>query len=251
MPPFATHTRLPASASNSAYLQRTDTGQNWSQRNQRDYGFYTDQHGREWGAPIELKTGAACGPYEPIEWKITPPLMPPQKYLRRSPDRRRPTELHIDYRAWIQDERTERVAWERNVRIASQKLHGDKYDEAMALRNPSRDVLELVGPPPRAIEPIRAAMQGNPYVLGFTTREDVRLAKFFEEDKRAAEVLGIEGGEDFSELMEELEETHDPQATGSQNGRRSDRQLSMTPEAKRKRAARAARKKARTEQQPT
>lgn len=246
MPPLVTHTRLAPSRANSHYLQRTDTGQPWSQVKQRGDGFYTDEHGREWYAPTELKTNAPCGPIEPVEW--TAPLMPPQKYLRVGHDRRRPTELVILYDQWIDDEGTAREQWLRNGRIASRAMHGDKYDEHASF---SRDVIELIGPEPGILIPaIEAAEQGNPWVLGFVPTPDRRLYKLFELD--AKKKKRFRSSVDYSKVekldpIEALEEDFDPEANGRQNGRPPrtrgrDGQLSQTPEARRKRAEREKKK---------
>lgn len=246
MPPIATNQRLPSSSASSPYIQRSETGQPWSQRVERDDAFYTDMHGREWYAPIEKKTGHPCGIIEPSGW--TAPLMPPQKYLRRNPDRRKPTEVEILYLQWIEDEGNERRLWEARVREVSRKIHGDKYDEKAPFAG---DVIELVGPPPMSIIPIQAAMQGNPYVLGLTTVVDRRLEPFFREaiQKKTRFHTTV----DYSVLdpMEELEEAFDPDATGGQRvAVRSERQyrgkpLSDDPEAVRRRNARQAAKEKR------
>jgi hypothetical protein len=147
----------------------------WSQRNQRTETDFTDQHGRMYHATIETKTGDPCGLIEPL---YTAPLMVPQQYLKRVP--RQPYTLNIDYTAWKADVRGGWADWQKAGRDHARKLHGDAYDP----RRPfTEEILSIIGPPPQAIDPIIAAEQGNKWVLGLTTRVDLRLAKFFEPEQ--------------------------------------------------------------------
>lgn len=150
-----------------------DTRGNWSQRHQRAEMTFQDQHGREYYASIELKTGDPTGLIEPL---YRAPLMPPQKYLSRR-NKKRPYDIEVDYVAWKRDVRARRREWEKEGRQLAQKMHGSKYDPREAF---SMEVLDVIGPPPEAIEPIIAAEQGNRWVLGLSKKVDMRLVKFFE-----------------------------------------------------------------------
>ncbi len=143
------------------------------ERSQRDFRrpqTMTDQHGRQWHTSIELKTGHPCGLIQP---KFTAPLDTPQEYL--TVDLEQPHKLIIAYDPWIASlraswrERAERL---RSVGIA---VHGDKYNPD----KPSREQLDIVGSPPRPVEPVIAAKQGNKYVLGLTDKMPDWAKPFF------------------------------------------------------------------------
>lgn len=153
-----------------------DTRGNWSQRHQRAEMTFQDQHEREYYAAIELRSGDPTGLIEPL---FRAPLMPPQKYLVRR-NKKRPYDIEVDYTAWKRDVRARRREWEREGRQLSQKMHGSKYDPREAF---SQEVLDVIGPPPEAIEPIIAAEQGNKWVLGLSKKVDMRLVKFFEPEE--------------------------------------------------------------------
>lgn len=143
----------------------------WSQRNQRADAMFTDQHGRQYFGSVELKTGDVVGLMEP---QFTAPIIPDQKYLERNV-KNRPYDLHINYERWLADIRGARAEWEREGRQMMRKMRGAAYDPAEPF---GADVLDVIGEPPEAIEPVIAAKQGNSYILGFTTRVDKRLVPF-------------------------------------------------------------------------
>jgi hypothetical protein len=205
------HTRLAPDVSHSPYLQRTDSGQPWSQRKQRRGQMFRDDHGRRWFAVTELLSGAPSGM---IEHQFQAPLIPPQKYLELSRDPERPYDLHIAYDRWIADTETDREEWHKNGRLVARRTPGVTWVEGDPFPTA---VLDVIGPEPTPLEPILAAQQGNPWIIGKTTVRDARLAKFFEtpEKERRARHAAV----DYSKL-EALEEEYDPDAVGSQNGRR-------------------------------
>ncbi|MBA2713421.1 MAG: hypothetical protein H0U55_07710 [Rubrobacteraceae bacterium] len=192
-----------------------DTRGNWSQRNQRSTMTFRDQHctlktpcikssdnpfcdhGREYFATIEIKTGHTVGL---IEKKFTAPLMPSDKYLERIEGR--PYNFLVNYDRWISDEQGARSEWERDGRVRSRQMHGDAYDPAAPFTS---DVLDIIGPPPNAIEPLYAAQQGNAWILGLTPRVDIRLVKFFEPEQLPA-ALRAERIPDFSQVVDGIEE---------------------------------------------
>lgn len=192
-----------------------DTRGQWSQRNQRSSMTFRDQHctlknpcthtpdtpfcahGREYFGTIEIKTGHTVGL---IEKKFQAPLMPPDKYLERIEGF--PYNFFINYDRWIADEQGARAEWERDGRTRSRQMHGDAYDPAAPFTS---DVLDIIGPPPNAVEPLYAAKQGNPWILGTTNRVDIRLVKFFEPEQ-LPEALRAERIPDFSELVESEED---------------------------------------------
>lgn len=151
-----------------------------------------DLHGRPWHWTIENKTGDPTGLIQPL---FTAPYIPEQHYLRIDPDN--PNRLLIDYDRAIADIRATRKEWEKSGRQRSQKLYGQKYNPKEEF---TEEVLDIIGPPPQAWEPVLAAKQGNPWILGKTTRVDLRLAKFFEPEQLDPEER-VRNEPDFSGLV--------------------------------------------------
>lgn len=190
------------------------------QRDKRTWMKMWDQHGRPWGADIDITGKPKPGPVSFItpaaeDDKSAPwsaPLMPDQKYLRFNPDRM--MELRIDYTRWKGDLREAREFWVQELnRIAVEMSphdagasligsSGEDYNDA------SPALLRKVGPKPQAIEPVIAAEQGNSWILGKTTRVDIRLKPFFPDP-----VVDDLDFRDEPKYMD-LEEQHDPEAIG-------------------------------------
>lgn len=146
----------------------------WSQAKQRTNLTVYDQYGREYFGVIEIKTGDKVGIWET---RFQAPLTPEDKYLERVPGR--PYSLYWNIRRHINDIRAERRDWERRGHQAARKLHGQAYNPATALS--SSDVLDIIGPPPQAVEPLLAALQGDLWVLGRSKKVNQKLVPFIEE----------------------------------------------------------------------
>lgn len=151
-----------------------ETRGNWSQRKQRRGQRFTDQHGREYHAELEIKTGEPCGLIGAL---YQAPLVVPLKFLKRSKDPARPYDLVIDYAQWLAEIREEAADWRRRATAAAVKRYGDQFD---ASKPWPADILELFPRPKDHEEPVIAARQGNRWVLGLTTKPDPRLAPYFE-----------------------------------------------------------------------
>lgn len=182
---------------------------NWSQRDQRRGQMFKDQHGRRYHATIELRTGHPVGQLEP---QFRAPLMPPAKYQELDKDPERPYDVFVNYERWEQDIRTDRAEWEREGRQRSLKMYGDKYNPAEAFTS---EVLDIIGPAPQAVEPVIAARQGNPWILGRSRVPDRRLIKFFQPEELDLE-LRRAAEPDFSKLekLEDFNDEYDPEAEG-------------------------------------
>lgn len=176
-----------------------DTRGNWSQAMQRRGQRFTDQHGRQYFAPIEIKTGEPCGLLGAL---YSAPLPVPLEYLGRSKDPNRPYDLVIDYDRWLRDIRTALADWTKASRAAATRKYGDQFD---ATKPMPADILELFPRPPIHEEPVIAARQGNRWVLGLRETPDPRLTKYF-----APEVIDpdyLQKNEpDFRDMPEELEQ---------------------------------------------
>ena len=112
---------------------------------------------RKWSASIELRSGAPTGL---ISNDFSAPFLPDQKYLKVNPDN--VTELFIDYAQMFNDRRRSNQdhhakvrRWCRRKGVSIPKM-GD-YNE---------DIEEACGRAPLPVEPVVAAFQGNPWVLG-------------------------------------------------------------------------------------
>jgi hypothetical protein len=187
----------------------TDGGGGWSQADLRRPQMLTDQHGRKWFADIETRSGYPVGP---IRNRFDAPWLPDQAALRMTRDE--PTRITIDY-DWMLSQR--------------QEAHADYHQRAVeeaasrqwpvpALGEPYRRELQMiVGKPPRPIEPIVAAMQGNKWILGLTTVVDERLTPFIEMPNAAREEM-LRSLPDFRDKdldpYGDLEEEVDPDAIG-------------------------------------
>lgn len=175
-----------------------------------------DQHDRVW--LVESEVGlterrrpqlVAVGQFVP---SFTTPydFLPDAKYLTYSPSK--PGRLVIEYGAWetsIVDAHNDVADQLRNLAVAIYKGEAAKY-----IKEPTTEMLEIVygrGKGPEPVEPIRAARQGNGWILGLrpfdeTIKGDVLLKGYMETwvAIRYRDIRGedrqIEGdGQDFTE----------------------------------------------------
>jgi len=132
-----------------------------SQPGQRRYARFRDQHGRVWGATIEVRSNGRVGDARP---EFDAPIYPPDKYIKAHPDD--PFAILIDYDEWESDSRRATKEYEETVREWAVKLglSGQIHD---AITNPPPEIRDLAGPPPTVTDPvvIQAARAGNSWVL--------------------------------------------------------------------------------------
>lgn len=144
---------------------------NPSQADHRRYQKWLDQHDREWGGNIELKTGDPTGLIEPL---FSAPWLPPQKYMRIVPGR--PYDILIDYERMESDYRAQNAQYRKEALEEGMRQQGERYDPEAPV---SRGVRGVIGLPPTPVEVVVAARQGNPWIIGRDPRPDVRLARYF------------------------------------------------------------------------
>jgi hypothetical protein len=149
----------------------------FSQAHTRRHQYSYDQHGRKWFANVGTKTGLPIGM---IEATFQAPWIPDQQYIKIN--RENPSELYIDYEAMLTRRKAVLQAYhnlaEEFARL--EKLEIPKFGEY------SEIIIKRLGNPPRAIQPVIAAIQDNTYILGKTYakerglpyREDPRLTRF-------------------------------------------------------------------------
>lgn len=136
---------------------RVQRRKKWSQDATRNPIIMEDQHGRQWSASTEMRSGHPTGHIQAL---FSAPWFPYQKYFVINPDN--VAELYIDYEAMYADAKSANANYhKRAIRASSKKgwptpIRGE-YSE---------DVTEALGEPPSPIQPIVAAYQNNRYILG-------------------------------------------------------------------------------------
>ena len=173
------------------------------QRMKRHYALYNDQHGRQWGANCENKTGDPCGNLEP---QFVAPLRPLDKYITINGRRR---QVVIRYAEIIRDIVEAENDWDTEMRSYARKAYGMKAGEAIA--NPPPDLLDMVGPRPNERrEPWEAAMQGNKWALGLSTAKPEWAQEFFPDTKQAKQTFQIETTNRYPDADDEVEAEQAP-----------------------------------------
>lgn len=164
--------------------RRKKRGSGFSQAMTRREITLYDQHGREWSASVEQKSGMPTGMISP---SFEAPWRPDAQYLKVNPDNT--SELYIDY---------ETMYKRRRARL--EQYHRDAVTKAAANKWPtpekgkySQEVLETLGRPPKPLEPVAAAMQGHPWILGFSKTPDPRLVPFLHVNRREVTPEEIDG----------------------------------------------------------
>lgn len=144
------------------------------QSRKRSYAIYTDQHGRQWGAIIENKTGDPCGPLEP---HFKAPAVPPSEFIHVDSRQRK---LTIRYADIILNVDQAYIDWDDSLREHARKMYGMQASKAIA--DPPPELLDLVGPKPNTHREIwEAALTGNKWILGFASTKPSWAEEFFPE----------------------------------------------------------------------
>lgn len=172
----------------------------------------TDDWGRPWSATIDKKTGDPIGTITPQGWSA--PWRPEPAYMR--PDPENPRRLIIDLDRALAEtlEAHEQYTEDWNRAAAARNL--DPTDT----RNHAT-LAQQVGPRPKPWQPIKAALDGNKYILGFSTKVDPRLVPFLttKRDRAAAKLDTLDSfaDDEEAEALEarmDLEEAVDAEAIG-------------------------------------
>jgi hypothetical protein len=154
----------------------------------------TDQHGRRWSSQADLKTGMPCTPLFP---DFSAPWIPTPQFLRVNPQN--PTELWINYTAMFRERAAlldiyheSAVSRARAAKLAVPTRKGEY----------SPELLNLMGAMPNPVEPVIAAQQENPFILGpdwcaengRRWKVDPRLERFCRQPRNTltAQVLGMD-----------------------------------------------------------
>lgn len=158
-----------------------------SQADQRRAHFMTDQHGRPWSCSIELKSGMPTGL---IANDFHAPWLPEQNALVVNPNNT--SELWIDYGLMWRERMQALSAYHKNA-VA---LAVDKNWPVPTKGVYSNDFRRVLQDPPKPLQPVKAAAQENPWILGFTDVIDERLYEYVTplEDRDT----DLDDGEDYS-----------------------------------------------------
>lgn len=125
-----------------------------------------DQFGREYSTQVSLKTGEPTGLLHP---EFTAPWYADHWCLRVNPENA--AEVFVDLHALLV-----------HRKAAMDAYHADALDNARKLKvaaprygDYDNDIVAVTGRPPKALQPIIAAIQGNAWILGETDVVDDRL----------------------------------------------------------------------------
>lgn len=178
-----------------------------SQAEQRRFQVFADQHNRDWGAPIDIRTGHAVGPFSP---RFKAPWYPDSQFIRHDPNDQR--KIIIDYYAIVTERDDAMGEYEMNRLRAAQSLYGAAFTSMLG-KTPYDDPPELVnkvGAPPMSRHFPAAAQEGNQWILGFSEKVP----------KWAQEILDREAAKRNARLYldaddaVDIDEQFDPDATG-------------------------------------
>lgn len=185
----------------------------FKQAENRSGQIYTDQWGREYEVIVDHTT-------KKLAWvwaypRFTVPhksFIPPQSYLRQTP---KLGQLRVDIDQWINDNAQAHQEWNAELLKVCQANNAQNALELV--KNPTREILRLMGPEPMPTAFLRAMRAGNRWVLGLTTvepawlDEDPKLRQWLERKVSKRDVvLDHEGDEKYADL----EEQYDPEALG-------------------------------------
>ena len=169
---------------------RHEKSKRFSQASLRRIITLWDQHGRQWWATVENRTGMPVGQIEPKDFKA--PWLPDQKYLVVNSENA--SQLWINYRAMA----VGRKAAENEYHVRASQLAAEKkWDQPERGQYPT-EIVNALGRPPRSVKLVLAAWQENPWMLGETEMADPRLAELVEAERPVVPVTPEDlGDEDF------------------------------------------------------
>ena len=161
----ATLSRLPGFFTVTATAQETLGRKRSLQAERRRADLWTDQHGREWAAEMDLKTGHPCTPLRPLGW--TAPILPPPMFMEFGTGRGRPITT-INYAKWIEHQGALQAEHEANVRDIASRMFPNSWAREIQANNPL--LVQEAGRPPYAVEFVQACAEGNRWALGLSAK---------------------------------------------------------------------------------
>lgn len=187
--------------------------QELDQAARRRNAIMSDQWGRKWETTIDITDPALapCAPINPKGWIDRLDTPASFKKIARDEDGR--PGLLIDIDKWIEDREQAIQRYDQQLYDDAMMLFGENGPKAYEERIPA--LLKYTGLGPEPVELLYALKDGNSYILGKTNTPDPRLTKFFRVRNKVRPTFR---DEDLT-LEEAAEETHDPEALGTQTGR--------------------------------
>lgn len=136
-----------------------------SQPGRRNSYNVNDQHGRKWLVSVELTRAgpALVGQVIPC---FDDPLGTPQKYITMP--RGRMDIIRIDFETWAADQEVAVREWGDQRDSIGRDLYDDRYDPDVPidqLPGKGKELMRVIGKPPRGPDDIRAAGNGDKQFL--------------------------------------------------------------------------------------
>lgn len=175
-----------------------------------------DEFGRLWESTVDIISQGTCAPINPYRW--SDPLDTPQKYLQKAivqdPDTGQLTIRIIPaLEAWARDLEAAHKRYDEDLYRDAMQLFGEQGPDAYEQRKPA--LIAHTGQPPQALEPLWAALDGDEWALGLSDKDVNNIRRFFPRQESARERFLRERRErDELDARLDLEEAHDPEATG-------------------------------------
>lgn len=142
------------------------------QADKRIYETFRDQHGRFWGANIEIKTGDPC---EVLKPQFTSPIepawakgifIPPEDVVEMVPRNERAKRgysVSINYRKWLEKWDLRQIDYEKKLFDFARGMNKNASPDVIAqiVANPTQDLARHVGRPPFPPREFIVAMAAN------------------------------------------------------------------------------------------
>lgn len=135
-----------------------------AQHKERRRSFLTDQHGRRWFAFFDIIAGDIVDKPTPYGWSA--PVIPEAPYYKTSPDW--PNVVEIKYDDWLRDLKRDHIARHNDMRQWAE----DKFGLKQALELIRSEDPEILSRFPKILDPrlVMACKQGSRWALGFTSK---------------------------------------------------------------------------------
>lgn len=160
-------------------MAHTNQFQTYDPGGKRVYKFFQDQHGRRWGCLTEGKDMHPVGTMEPKFWS---PWLPPlgTKYMKVdiSPEAFQGQLIHLYPVILSESLEAHRLYEQKAIEECTARGWNEDLSEVVDAKRYSPQLRHILGPLPLPWQPIKAAMDGNPWILGETRTPDIRLVPF-------------------------------------------------------------------------